>query len=118
MLNKQKLIDALEILSDRVNRIEHDPAQSNGIDRAIVLISGFPDDDSWVPITERLPGDRQNVWATNEYRGGSRRVEKCFYKDGEFYETGYSTCEIICTHLVKAWCPRFVPEPYKEVSEE
>ncbi len=118
MLNKQKLIDALEDLWDVIDHQEHDPMQANGVNRAIALVDGFPDDNPWIPIGESLPEENQKVWVTNEYHGGSRRVEESVYKNNEFYETGYLNRDIVSTDLVKAWCPRFVPEPYKEVSEE
>lgn len=116
-MDKEKLIESLvdlwEVVSD-----EHDPMQAKGIDRAILLVEDFPDDNQWIPIGESLPEENQKVWVTNEYHGGSRRVEESVYKNNEFYETGYLNRDIVSTDLVKAWCPRFVPEPYKEVSEE
>lgn len=70
----------------------------------------------WIPIGTTLPEENQKVWVTKEYHGGVRRTEPSIYRNNEFYVTGYR--EVTCTNLVKAWCSREIPEPYKEVSEE
>lgn len=68
----------------------------------------------WIPLKDRLPEENQNVWVTNEYHGGDRRVEESVFKNGEFYTV---FCRYVtCTDLVKAWCPRSVPQPYWEES--
>lgn len=70
--------------------------------------------NQWISIKDCLPEENQKVWVTNEYHGGDRRVEQSIYRNGEFYAT-YQR-DVTCTDLVKAWLPRFAPEPYKEES--
>jgi hypothetical protein len=78
------------------------------------LKPNLPDDNPWIPVTERLPEDNQKVWITKEYRGGDRRIDTSVFKDNEFLVPGF--VDVVCTNLVRAWMPRFVPEPYKEES--
>lgn len=78
------------------------------------LRPNLPDDNQWIPATERLPQDGQKIWVTKEYRGGERRVELSLFVVNDFEAPGYSG--IVCTDLVKAWMPYFKPEPYKEES--
>lgn len=113
-MNKEKAIEALENLSETVNRVEHSPIEANGIDRATQVICQMPDDNQWIPVTKMLPEENQKVWITKEYHGGDRRVDESIFRFGEFESSGYRG--ITCTDLVRAWIPRFVPEPYKEES--
>lgn len=114
-MNKLAVIDALETLSDRVNRIEHDPVQSNGIDRAVALISGFTDDNSWVPVEKQLPKDSEyaRLYITIQYPCGVT-VIKARWDHGYFI---YANGRVI-KYPVLAWKYLRYPEPYKEVSEE
>jgi hypothetical protein len=110
-MNKSAVIDALESLSDTVNRIEHDPIQSNGIDRAIALISNFPDDGQWVLMKERLPEDGDTVWVTAVYMGDAV-VKESLYSDRCFLDQrGF-----MLNNIVTAWKPREIMLPYKEES--
>lgn len=114
MLNKQKLIDALEILSDRVNRIEHDPVQSNGIDRAIAIISGFPDDNPWIPVAEQWPkaNEYRKLWITEKCPAGIHTI-KGIWCHNQFKNANGMPMKFEAI----AWKPYVSPEPYKEVSE-
>lgn len=111
MINKLTVIDALEILSDTVNRIEHDPIQSNGIDRAIALISGMPDDDQWVPMKERLPEDGDTIWVTAVYMGDAVVKESLYSSQCFLDQRGF-----MLDKIVTAWKPREIMLPYKEES--
>lgn len=111
-MNKERVIDDLEALYGFVRDYEHNPLEANGIYRAIELIRRMPDDSSWIPVTEQLPEEDQMVWVTKEYHGGERHVDKSYFRDGEFELVKQRW--IVMTKLVKAWMPRFVPEPYKE----
>lgn len=78
------------------------------------LKPNLPDDNQWIPVTERLPENNQKVWITKEYRGGDRRIDTSIFKSNEFLVPGF--VDVVCTNLVRAWMPRLVPEPYKEES--
>jgi len=78
------------------------------------LKPNFLNDDPWIKVTKMLPEENQKVWVTKEYHGGDRRVDESIFRFGEFESSGYRG--ITCTDLVRAWMPRFVPEPYKEES--
>lgn len=109
-MNKQKLIDALEILSDRVNRIEHDTVQSNGIDRAIALISGFPDDNPWIPVSERLPDEHtyQKVCITEKTPAGVNTVKGIW----DYNELKHVNGMVMKFEAI-AWKQYIPPEPYR-----
>jgi len=113
-MNREKAIEALENLSEAINRVEHNPVGANAIDRATQVICQMLDDEQWIPVTERLPEENQKVWVTKEYHGGDRRVETSIFRGNEFELEGYGG--VISTKLVKAWMPKFIPEPYKEES--
>lgn len=78
------------------------------------LKPNLPDDNPWIPVSERLPEENQRVWITKEYHGGNRRVDTSVFRNNEFEVTGFKG--VVCTDLVRAWLPRFVPEPYQEES--
>lgn len=68
------------------------------------------DDFKWIPLYEYLPEEGSKVWVTVENHGGDRRCEKSVFRDGSFWANRY----VVYDPLVKAWMPRFVPEPYDE----
>ena len=105
-MKKEMVIDKLEELCDQIQRVEHDQMEANGVQRAIDAINKI---ESWVSILDGLPDKNMPVYATLEYHGGERRVEEAYYKDGEFLG-GWSSLN----HIIKAWQPRYIPEPYSE----
>lgn len=62
----------------------------------------------WILLSEELPKENQKVWVTLEYHGGDRRCCECIYREGAFWESKY----VVVDPLVKAWQPRYVPDPY------
>lgn len=115
MLNKQKLIDALEDLWDVIDHQEHDPMQANGVNRAIALVGGFPDDNPWIPVSQQMPDEFTNidVWVSVKYPSGTHTEKATAYLDKFWWVNGREI-----KRTVVAWKKRERPEPYEEVSEE
>lgn len=69
--------------------------------------------EQWIPVSERLPDEGQKVWVTKEYPSDGHRItEPSVFRNKDFYVIDYP--DVTCTNLVKAWCARVVPEPYKK----
>jgi len=113
-MNKEKVLMELDALHELVSTQERMPCTATGVLRAMEVIEQIPDDDQWISVNERLPEENQKVWVTKEYHGGDRRVETSIFRGNEFELEGYR--DIISTRFVKAWLPKFIPEPYKEES--
>lgn len=113
-MNKELVLRELDALYELASTQEHNAHEANGIYRALFAVEQMPDTETWIPVTERLPENGQKVWVTNEYRGGDRRVDKSIFRGKEFTVVSYP--EVVFTDLVRAWVPRFVPEPYQEGS--
>lgn len=111
---KEKVLTELDALHELISTQERMPCTAAGVLRAMEVIEQIPANDQWIPVTERLPEEKQKVWVTNENHWGDRYVEKSIFRLGEFDSIAYAG--ISMTDLVKAWMPRFVPEPYKEES--
>lgn len=113
-MDKEKLIESLvdlwEVVSD-----EHDPMQAKGIDRAILLVEDFPDDNQWIPVSEQMPDEFTNidVWVsiTNPFGTYTRKATSYL---GKFWWLNGREIKL----PVVAWKYARYPEPYKEVSEE
>lgn len=114
-MNNQKLTDALEDLWEVVCHQEHDPVQANGINRAISLICGFPDDNPWIPVGKIWPkaNDRQKVWITEKCPAGVHAI-KGIWCHNQFKNANGMPMKFEAI----AWKPYIPPEPYKEVSKE
>lgn len=115
-MNKEKVLTELDALHELVSTQERMPCTAAGVLRAMEVIEQIPADDQWIPVTERLPEENQNVWVTNESCAGARYIEESVFKEREFEYALSRYRGITFTKLVKAWLPRFIPEPYKEES--
>jgi len=112
-MNKEKIIDVLENLSEIVNREEHNPIEANGIDRAIAAIQNLLDANRWIPVIERLPKDIVNPITRDAYVypvtvdfDGVTDIRYYSFCRGHWYNQGLENVD----SLVLAWMP--LPEPY------
>lgn len=111
-MNKEKLIDALENLSDTVSRVEHNAHEANGIDRAIALISEFPDDNPWI-TTPPKHSEYAKVYMTVKPHNAPIVIRGSI-ENGKFkFANGVPVKE-----RITAWKYIRYPEPYEEVSEK
>jgi len=110
MLNKQKLINALEDLWDVIDHQEHDPMQANGVNRAIALVGSFPDDNPWIPVSERLPDEHtyQKVWITEKTPSGVNTVKGIWDYNELKHVNG-----MVMKYEAIAWKQYIPPEPYR-----
>ena len=112
MLNKQKLIDALEDLWDVIDHQEHDPMQANGVNRAITLVDSFPDDNPWITTPPKSSEWGKVYMTVMPYNAPI--VIRGSIEGGKFHFVNGRRVK----ERVTAWKYIRYPEPYKEVSEE
>ena len=68
--------------------------------------------NDWIPVSERLPEDEQEVWISTKTDCVRRGMYKKQYGFGQ--REGFLCGDgFMCVNAVNAWIPYFVPEPYK-----
>ena len=110
-LEKEKAIDTLARLYERIKREEHDQEAANGVWRAIEAIAALG--DAWIPASERLPKKpKENPLYDNKplelYLVSVKNTDcviRAFW-NGATFTDGWEKLDVL------AWMP--LPEPYKE----
>lgn len=114
-----KMLERIRRIGDGESEYKND-AQAIAIDMAIKAL----EDSRWIPVTERLPEEGEEVLAT--HFGGinpNRQVIEHIYENGKFVEGWYMDTNIDSPTFgqrymgeVTAWMP--LPKPYEEGAEE
>ena len=104
MINRQKLIEDIEKEFDGV--CVYDVSGSQAASDFIEIVYRQPSADQWIPCSERLPEDINNVLITTV--GGHVQIGWYDYR----YEIWYSHITNFI-QKVTSWMP--LPEPYKGV---
>ena len=110
-LEKEKAIDTLARLYERIKREEHDQEAANGVWRAMEAIAALG--DAWIPASERLPKKpEENPIYDNKpleiYLVSVKTTDcviRAFWNRASFTD-GWDKLDVL------AWMP--LPEPYKE----
>ena len=113
-LEKEKAIDTLARLYERIKREEHDQEAANGVWRAMEAIAALG--DAWIPASERLPKKpKENPLYDNKpleiYLVSVKNTDcviRAFW-NGVSFTDGWEKLDVL------AWMP--LPEPYKEEEE-
>ena len=108
-MDKELVVRELEALYELVSTLERNSHEANGIYRAIEAVKRIPDDNAWIPVTERLPEDGDTVWVTAVYMG-DLAVKESLYSNQCFLDQW----GLMLNKIVTAWKPREVMLPYKE----
>lgn len=124
-LEKEKAIDTLARLYERIKREEHNQEAANGVWRAMEAIAGLG--DAWIPVAERTPEAelQSSIKERGEYAvvpvlasAQKRNAEGKAYivTDRAFYFELFGVKNFHNDKAepmkVLAWMP--LPEPYKE----
>lgn len=110
-LEKEKAIDTLARLYERIKREEHNQETANGVWRAMEAIAGLG--DAWIPASERLPKKpKENPLYDNKplelYLVSVKNTDCVIMAlwNGASFTDGWEKLDVL------AWMP--LPEPYKE----
>jgi len=122
--------EAIKALGEMPEIWEDDDRESRGEQnqwhRDKTAIEAIPTALRWIPVTERLPEEEENVLVTVHFKGLNQKfpsgwndhIKECWYVDiaNQFdgvwssYSDEYKVAR--SRHEVIAWMP--LPEPYKE----
>ena len=105
MINRQKLIEAVEKEYYKFIDDDADVAHNRAIYDVIEIINSQPPADPWIPCSERLPKLGQICLVTRANWFGKPRIEIAGYWLDGWRIKGHNTD-------ILAWMP--LPEPYKE----
>ena len=116
--------DAINILEEVMmlddTMYAYNPSYLGALDMAITALEAeetwyatheYPPKTRWIPCSERLPEDGQNVLVTYKT---TDKIHPCQYHDDGSRNPWYSYIDQCRAHMnvVLAWMP--IPEPYRE----
>ena len=107
MINRQKLIEAVEKEYYKFIDDDGDVAHNRAIYDVIEIINSQPPADQWIPCSERLPDESGEYWVTFLWGGKPMAQVGYYYADDKTWSRD--------SYDPIAWKPYILPEPYKGV---
>lgn len=105
MIKKETVIKKIDEVLDFNNSIVNSTEVNRALEIVKTKVLNTPNDDSWIPVSERLPeGGRYVFVCDDKYNYFIAN----YYKSKWHYENG----DCIDGKIIIAWHP--LPEPYKE----
>lgn len=119
-ISRQAAIDALDVLCQehrykipgkRETYSQYNEAWQDALDRAEGAIGNLPSVQSephWIPVTERLPEPRIDVWVNSDIG----QIQGYYEENAETWYASFRQGRDYLELIVNAWMP--LPDPYQE----